>query len=176
MKRKAVPAEKEINATGGMEQLRIVLLKIKNIYLINLKSTKMKKTVFLAAIISVFSITATYAQDTPPPSKDKKEARSGERRGPGGMGMMDMYKDLNLTKEQEAKIKTINEEQRTKFEALRNDNSLSDEARKEKRMEMMKERKEKVDAVLTKEQKEKLEAKMKERGNRGPGEKGGDKK
>jgi Spy/CpxP family protein refolding chaperone len=136
----------------------------------------MKKTIFLAAIISAFSITATYAQDTPPPAKDKKEARGGERRGPGGMGMMDMYKDLNLTKDQEEKIKKINEEQRTKFEELRSNNSLSDEARREKRMEMMKERTEKVNAVLTKDQQEKLAAKMKERGDRGPGARNNDKK
>ncbi|GAB3413215.1 Spy/CpxP family protein refolding chaperone [Niabella aquatica] len=136
----------------------------------------MKKTIFLAAIFSAFSITAIYAQDGPPPAKDKKEAAGKERRGPGGMGMMEMYKDLNLTKDQEEKIKKINEEQRSKFEELRNDNSLSDDARREKRMAMMKERTEKVNAVLTKEQQEKLEAKMKERGNRGPGARGNDRK
>lgn len=135
----------------------------------------MKKTIFLSAMIAAFSITATYAQDAPP-AKENKDARAGERRGPGGRDMMEMYKDLNLTKDQETKIKAINEEQRGKFQELRNDNSLSDDARNEKRKEMMKDRQEKINAVLTKDQQDKLAAKMKERGNRGPGGKSGDKK
>lgn len=132
----------------------------------------MKKTIFLAAMISAFSITATFAQDAPK-ERPKGEARQGgERRGPGGGYNADMYKDLNLTKEQEAKLKTLNEEQGKKMQELRGDNSLSDEARREKMQEMRKERTEKEGAILTKEQKEKLEAARKERmergGNRGP--------
>lgn len=133
----------------------------------------MKKTIFLAAIIGVFSITASYAQSTPP-QRENKEARPGERRG--GWNMMDMYKDLNLTKDQEAKLKTINEEQREKFQALREDKSLSDDSRREKMRELQKDRQDKINAVLTKEQQEKLTAKMKERGNRGSDNSGDRKK
>jgi len=139
------------------------------------KNRKMKKTIFLAAMISAFSITATYAQDAPK-EKPKGEARQGgERRGPGGgYNAAEMYKDLNLTKDQEAKLKTLNEEQGAKMQELRNDNSLSDDARREKMQAIRKDRMEKEGAILTKEQKEKLDAKRKERmergGNRGPRE------
>ncbi len=137
----------------------------------------MKKTIFLSAMMAAFSLTATYAQDAPPPRENREARPGGERRGPGGRDMMEMYKDLNLTKDQEAKIKTINEEQRGKFQELRNDNSLSDEARRTKMGEMQKARQEKINAVLTKDQQEKLAAKMKDRGNRGPqGKSGGDSK
>ncbi|MEE6185947.1 hypothetical protein PIECOFPK_01044 [Mycovorax composti] len=123
----------------------------------------MKKTILLVAIIGAFSLTSTYAQNAPA-KEDKKEAR-GERRGPGGGNMMVIYKDLNLTQEQEGKIKAINDEQREKMMALRNDNSLTDDARREKMRALMQERQEKINAVLTKEQQEKLAAKMKERGD-----------
>ncbi len=134
----------------------------------------MKKSMFLAAMISAFSITATYAQDAPK-EKPKGEARQGgERRGPGGGYNAEMYKDLNVTKDQEAKLKALNEEMGTKRQELRNDNSLSDDARREKMQEMRKDYMEKEGAILTKEQKEKLDAKRKERmergGNRGPRE------
>lgn len=123
----------------------------------------MKKTILLVAIIGAFSLTSTYAQNAPA-KEDKKEAR-GERRGPGGGNMMAIYKDLNLTQEQEGKIKAINDEQREKMMALRNDNSLTDDVRREKMRALMQERQEKINAVLTKEQQEKLAAKMKERGD-----------
>lgn len=137
---------------------------------IKIKNKTMKKTIFLAAMISAFSITATYAQDAPK-EKPKGEARpGGERRGPGGYNA-EMYKDLNLTKDQETKLKALSDEQGTKMQELRNDNSLGDDARREKMQEMRKERMEKEGAILTKEQKEKLDAKRKERGgNRGPRE------
>ncbi len=134
----------------------------------------MKKSIFLAAMISAFSITATYAQDAPK-EKPKGEARQGgERRGGGGYNATEMYKDLNLSKDQETKLKELNDEQGKKRQELRNDNSLSDDARREKMQEMRKEWMEKEGAILTKEQKEKLDAKRKERmekgGNRGPRE------
>ncbi|MCH5596773.1 Spy/CpxP family protein refolding chaperone [Niabella ginsengisoli] len=124
----------------------------------------MKKTIFLAAMISAFSITSTFAQDAPP--KEKKE--QGERKG-GQRG--NMYEDLNLSQDQKDKMKTIDDEQKTKYQTLRDDKSLSDDARKEKMMELRKARMEKVNGILTPEQKTKMEAKMKERRSRGDKEK-----
>ncbi len=125
---------------------------------------KMKKTIFIAVIVSLFSVATTHAQDAPsaPKEKNKKEF-PGRRGGSGGMGMMGMYKDLNLTKDQEEKIKAVNEAQKTKVQEIRNDNSLSQKARRDKMMELRKERTGKINTILTKEQKEKLKAKMKER-------------
>ncbi|MFT4093136.1 MAG: hypothetical protein QM640_05815 [Niabella sp.] len=119
----------------------------------------MKKAIFLAAAISALSITATYAQDTdapPPPPKEKKEG--GDRKGPGGMKM---YEDLNLTQEQKDKIKAIEDENRPKLQAIRQDASLSDDDKRSKSMELRKAQKEKIDEILTPEQKTKLDEKMK---------------
>ncbi|MCH5717134.1 hypothetical protein [Niabella hibiscisoli] len=140
---------------------------------IKTKKENNEKAIFLAAVISAFSITATYAQDAPK-EKPKGEARQGGERRGGGYNAAEMYKDLNLTKEQETKLKDLNDEQGKKMQELRNDNSLSDDARREKMQEMRKDRMEKEGAILNKEQKEKLDAKRKERmergGNRGPRE------
>ncbi|WP_346236443.1 Spy/CpxP family protein refolding chaperone [Niabella insulamsoli] len=120
----------------------------------------MKKTIFLAAMISAFSFSSTFAQDAP--AKEKKEQHQ-KREGQRGS----MYDDLNLSKDQKDKIKVIDDDQKSKFQTLRDDKSLSDEARRSKMMELRKDRMEKVNAILTPDQKTKLEAKMKERGNRG---------
>lgn len=119
---------------------------------------------FLAAIIAVLSVTAVNAQDTTiTEHKHKTEYRRG------GDRVSKMYDDLNLSSDQKDKLKVLKEEQRAKFEEIKNDASLNDDQRKEKMMELRKARKEKMDSILTDEQKAKLKAKMKERwqGRRG---------
>lgn len=120
----------------------------------------MKKTIILAALLGVFSITNTFAQTETKeaPKKEKKErAARGDNR-PNPMA------DLNLSADQENKMKALNEEGRTKAEAIRNDASLSDDDKRAKMMEMRKAQNEKRLAILTPEQKKKWEQKMKERG------------
>ncbi len=95
---------------------------------------------------------------------------------------IDMFKDLNLTKEQQEKVKTIMEKQRTEMETLRN-SSLSREEQRTKMMDMRKKYNDEIEAVLTPEQKEKYKAKQKEMqeqmqqrrrdGGGGPGGQGG---
>ena len=116
----------------------------------------MKKTIILAAALSVFSITATFAQTEAPAKPEKKERteRKGERPNP--------MADLNLTEEQGQKMKALNEEGRAKIEAVRNDASLNDDQKKAKMMELRKAQNEKRMAILTPEQKKKWDDKMKE--------------
>ena len=116
----------------------------------------MKKTIILAAALSVFSITATFAQTEAPAKPEKKERteRKGERPNP--------MADLNLTEEQGQKMKALNEEGRAKMEAVRNDASLNDDQKKAKMMELRKAQNEKRMAILTPEQKKKWDDKMKE--------------
>jgi Spy/CpxP family protein refolding chaperone len=92
-----------------------------------------------------------------------------------------MYKDLNLTKDQQEKVKVIQEKQREEMETLRN-SSLSREEQRSKMMEMRKKYSDQIEALLTAEQKEKLKAKQKEmqeqmqkrrNGGGGPGGQGG---
>lgn len=120
----------------------------------------MKRTIILAAAISVFSVTATFAQTEPAkPVKKERTERKGERPNP--------MADLNLTEKQENDMKVLSEESRSKFEAIRNDATLSDDQRKEKMMELRKAQNEKRLALLTPEQKKKWEEKMKERREKG---------
>ena len=121
----------------------------------------MKKTIILAAVISVFSITTTFAQTEPakPQKKEKAERKGDQQRNP--------MADLNLSEEQGQKMKALNEESRTKMEAIRNDASLNDDQKKAKMMEFRKSQNEKRMAILTPEQKKKWEDKMKEARGKG---------
>lgn len=120
-------------------------------------------------LLFVFAAAITKAQ---PP------ADSARGRGP----RVDMFKDLNLTKEQQDKIKVIQDKQREEMETLRN-SSLSREEQRTKMMDMRKKYNEDIEAILTPEQKEKYKAKQKELqdqmqqrrrdGGGGPGGQGG---
>ncbi len=119
----------------------------------------------------LFVFAAAIAKAQPP-------ADSTRGRGP----RVDMFKDLNLSKDQQEKVKTIMEKQRTEMETLRN-SSLSREEQRTKMMDMRKKYNDEIEAVLTPEQKEKYKAKQKEMqeqmqqrrrdGGGGPGGQGG---
>ena len=120
----------------------------------------MKKKIILAAAISVFSVTATFAQTEPakPERKERTERRGDMQRNP--------MADLKLSQAQDKQMKTIADEGRTKAEAIRNNASLSDEQKRTQMMELRKALHEKRMAVLTPEQKKQWEEQAKERGNR----------
>lgn len=105
----------------------------------------------------------------------------GERKGPRGdraeMVGERMVKELGLSADQAAQFKAINESYRPKMEALREDQTLSREQRREKVQALNKEREAKVDALLTPEQLAKakeLRAKAQERMKERRGPKGGE--
>lgn len=130
----------------------------------------MKKTIILAAFIGAISISTTYAQNDPPVEKEKTTAMEGKKHGGG----MEMFKDLNLTPEQQTKIKGINEEIKTKVQGIKTDATLNEDAKKEKMAALKKEKNKKIFALLTNEQKEKMRAKMKEKGKKGGDGAGGE--
>ncbi len=91
-----------------------------------------------------------------------------------------MATTLSLTPEQTEKIKALMESQRPAMEAIRNDNSLSDEDRRAKMMELRKASEPQFAAILTPEQQKKWEeeraamrARMGNGGGRGGGGGGG---
>lgn len=115
----------------------------------------MKKSYLIAAAIGLFSLSTSYAQDSANGKKGMENRREA------------MYNDLNLTQDQKDKLKTLNEDGFKQMKALREDQSLSDDQKKSKMMDIRKTQKEARDKILTKEQSEKLDAKMKEmRGKR----------
>ena len=111
----------------------------------------------------------------PPPQQQE-----GMRRGPGGPGgrmnpeerLKRMTADLNLTADQQAKIKTIMESEKTKMDALRDDTSVEGDAKREKAMGIRKDTNSQIRAVLTADQQAKFDKQQEEmrnrRGNGGP--------
>ncbi|MBZ4189554.1 hypothetical protein [Niabella beijingensis] len=120
----------------------------------------MKKTILIAAIVSLFSISAVSAQDAP--KKEKGEKSMNGRRGAGWDDP-----DLNLSKDQKDKLKALYDDNMKQVKAVRDDASLSDDQKKDKIKELRASQKEARDKILTKEQSEKLDAKMKERREKG---------
>ena len=85
-------------------------------------------------------------------------ADTSRGRGP----RVDMYKDLNLTKDQQEKVKALQDKQREESQAVRNNSALTQEQQREQMMAIRKKYSEQIEVLLTQEQKEKLKAKQKE--------------
>ena len=81
-----------------------------------------------------------------------------------------MLKDLNLTKEQKALLKTQQQEMKAKRDALKAQDNITVKEMREKQAALQAEQKAKMEGLLTAEQKAKFEEmkkqKMAERGNR----------
>lgn len=69
-----------------------------------------------------------------------------------------MAKELNLTADQQAKLKPILAEQQRQIEAVWQDSSLSDDAKKAKKMEIKNSTQTQIKALLNTEQQEKYAA------------------
>lgn len=113
------------------------------------------KRILSTALAIVLFIGAAQAQET--------EGRKG-RDGKQG----DMYKELSLTEDQKAKIKTIREAQKTEMKSLKADGKT--EGNKEARKTLHEKYKAQIGAVLTTEQKAKLDQRkndLKEKGKAG---------
>ncbi len=67
-----------------------------------------------------------------------------------------MMSNLNLTKDQKAKMKEMRSDAKSKREAIQNDQSLTPEQKKQKLAELRKSDKENMNSILTKDQKEKM--------------------
>lgn len=116
---------------------------------------------FAAALAVATVVPNLSAQDGP-------KGPRGDRPPRGEMFGARMAKELGLSEDQEKQIKAINESYRPQLEAIRADQSLSRDQKREKAQALNKEREAKVDAVLTPEQRTKAQAmreKMKERMN-----------
>ena len=77
-----------------------------------------------------------------------------------------MAAELNLTADQQQKVKSIQAGFKGQLEALKADQSLSKEQKRAKMQEIMKAQQEQLKTVLTKEQQEKMASLRKERGGK----------
>ncbi len=94
----------------------------------------MKKTILLAAVLSVFTISATYAQSEAPAKKEKTEKaekkKKDEKAQPTRGDNRNPMAELNLTEDQQAKMKVVSDETRAGSEAIRNDASMNKKEKK----------------------------------------------
>ncbi len=119
----------------------------------------------LALAVGTVAPLSLSAQERP---ARPERAGPGGPGGPGGRGgdrLAMMSEQLNLTADQKTKVQAILESERKSLEALREDSSLNQEARRAKMQEIRQSFAGKIREVLTPEQ----QAKMGEmRGARGP--------
>jgi periplasmic protein CpxP/Spy len=118
---------------------------------------------------------AAFAQQNPaPPPPSGGDQPQGQRRGmPSVDDQVKMMSDrLNLTPDQQTKIKPILEDQRTQAQALRKDESLSDDDRRNKMRTLRESTNSKIRDVLTDDQKkqfDEMQQQMRDRGRQQPG-------
>lgn len=131
-----------------------------------MKSRSKFLTLFLT--LAIASVPALQAQ----PAEGQNAAHE---RGPGGPGggnrpnLDRLAEELGLTADQKAKLGPIMKHQQEEMQALRKDESLSQEQRREKGRALREENQKAIAAILTPEQAKKF-AEMRERGPRGGGE------
>lgn len=93
--------------------------------------------------------------------KDKLVTMRSERgkkfNGGPGRGMDRMKTELGLSDDQSAKIKSLQADTRTKIKGIRDNQSLSDDQKKQQVMAAMKEQRENMNKVLTPDQLKKME-------------------
>lgn len=140
------------------------------------KGMMMFRSAVLVCGLSVAAATGV-AQDQAPPPPPPNGAMQGPP--PGGRGGMmdpgrraDMLKqNLSLSDDQTTQVKAIFEDSRTKMEALRSNSSLSQDDRRSQMMTIRKAENDKINALLTPDQKTKyaaLQEQMRDRMRNGP--------
>jgi len=140
------------------------------------KKMMMVRSAVLVCGLGVAAVGAAFAQDQtpPPPPQGQMGAPPGGGRGrmmdPGNRADM-LKKNLNLTDDQTSQVKSIFEDSRTKMEAVRSNSSLSQDDRRSQMMTIRKTENDKVNAVLTPDQKTKyaaMQEQMRDRMRGGP--------
>ncbi len=129
---------------------------------------KLNKALLIAALAAGSLFTSGI------PSQAQDNTNTPPAGGPGMRGRPNLdliAKDLNLTDDQKAKLKTIMEDQQTKMKALRADTSLSKEDKQAKAKEIRDAAQTQIKAILTPEQLTKWQAHMQR--SRPPGSLGG---
>jgi protein CpxP len=125
-------------------------------------SKSLVATVFLAALLSLGVAVAQNDQNAPPPPADQQSgqpAQPGMGRHMGGRQMPSvddqikhLSKKLNLSSDQQAKLKPILEDQRKQMETVHSDSSLSREDRMSKMQDLRKSSDEQIKGVLNPDQ------------------------
>lgn len=143
-----------------------------------------KKPAPAAVVEATPSPSPESSQQAPPPETNAGGLSQQQQRPGGGnpgerarQRLEQMQASLGLSEEQAGKIKAVFESQRPAMQALRDDQSLSRDQRREKMMELRKTADAEISAILTPEQKtkwEEMRQQFRDRmGNGRGGERGG---
>lgn len=128
----------------------------------------MKKLITGLLAIAVFTFSANAQDPQGNEQKSKMNEKHGQHQENDRKGMEGLAK-VNLTETQKQQIKSINDEFKTKLKALnQNDNMMVKDA-KAQRKALMEERKNKIAAILTPEQRTQFEQARKQHEQDGDG-------
>jgi Spy/CpxP family protein refolding chaperone len=108
----------------------------------------MKKILGIALFVVACAFTSQAQQKTTEPSKEKHKAKKEWKKSG--------RQDLNLTADQQKEMKSINMEFRSQVKAVRDDKSLNEDQKKQQVKSLHAKRQEKIKAILTPEQQQKL--------------------
>ena len=125
----------------------------------------MKKYIGIVLLLAISCTGFTQIQRTV--VKQKSDSTAVEQVAENKDGSRkEMFRELDLSKEQKVKLKEINQSMKASKEAIENDTALSETAKKEKIRSLRKEQAFKIQAILTEEQKIKFrELRTKNKGN-----------
>lgn len=98
--------------------------------------------------------------------RDTVRGHKGPGKGERGDRMAKMQQELNLTADQQQRMKSIRDQYRPQLEAIRNDNSLTPEQKKAKAKGIMKAQMDQMKTVLTPEQQQKMKSLHKGKGRK----------
>ena len=122
-------------------------------------------TTFLAVSVALLVAPVALRAEDKKPATDRPARQAGAAARP----MLDpearlkmMTEKLSLTPEQQEKVKAVYAKNVDTLKAMREDKSLSEEAKREKFAEMRRSELQEIQAVLTPEQQEKMKAMAKE--------------
>ena len=141
-------------------------LTVENKHIMKMKTYLLLPALVCAAVVSV-SPALMAADETvpgPSPSQPATPPQEGQHRGGGNLLEM-LTKKLDLTADQQAKLKPILDDQHEKMKALHEDASLKPEDKKEKAKSLREAANDQIKAILTPDQQTKyaaLLAEMKE--------------
>ena len=114
----------------------------------------MKKLIIATFALSLFAFSANAQIERNPKSGKEDRVRMQEGKKKGGM-----YSDLDLSETQKAEMQKISETYRTEMQSVRANNAISSDEKKDRIMKLRAEQKQKVEALLTPDQKVKLDKK-----------------
>ena len=116
------------------------------------------KKIIVSVFAIVLGVAVVQAQEIPERKHDDMHHRGGHKKHAGKE-----MADLNLTEDQKAKFKALNEEQHKKMAELKKQDNITVKESKEKMATLRKDHHTKMQALLTSEQKKIIEKKKEER-------------